>query len=42
VVNLPPVCGIIATSGLVAKFATGVIDTGGKFATNVVDTASAS
>jgi hypothetical protein len=40
VVNLPPVCGIIATSGLVAKFAT--IDTGGKFATNVVDTASAS
>jgi hypothetical protein len=33
---------IIATSGLVAKFATGVLDTGNKFDTNVVDTASAS
>ena len=34
--NLPPVS---TTQGeLVAKFAAGVVDTGGKFATGVVDT----
>jgi hypothetical protein len=39
VANLPPVS---TTQGeLVAKFATGVIDTAGKFATGVVDTGGA-
>jgi hypothetical protein len=37
--NLPPVS---TTPGkLVAKFAAGVVDTGGKFATDVVDTGGA-
>ncbi len=39
VANLPPVS---TTQGkLVAKFAAGVVDTGGKFATGVVDTGGA-
>jgi hypothetical protein len=36
VANLPPVSTTLAK--LVAKFATGAVDTGGKFATGVVDT----
>ena len=36
VANLPPVSTTLAK--LVAKFAAGVVDTGGKFATGVVDT----
>jgi hypothetical protein len=36
VANLPPVSAILGK--LVAKFAAGVIDTGGKFAAGVVDT----
>jgi hypothetical protein len=39
VANLPPVSTTQAE--LVAKFAAGVIDTGGKFATGVVDTGGA-
>ncbi len=37
--NLPPVSTTLAE--LVAKFAAGVVDTGGKFATCVFDTGSA-
>jgi hypothetical protein len=36
VANLPPVS--TAQAELVAKFAAGVVDTGGKFAAGVVDT----
>jgi hypothetical protein len=36
VANLPPVSTTLVK--LVAKFAAGVVDTGGKFATGVVDT----
>jgi hypothetical protein len=36
VANLPPVSTTLVK--LVAKFAGGVVDTGGKFATGVVDT----
>jgi len=36
VANLPPVSTTAVK--LVAKFAAGVVDTGGKFATGVVDT----
>jgi hypothetical protein len=36
VANLPPVSTTLLK--LVAKFAAGVVDTGGKFATGVVDT----
>jgi hypothetical protein len=39
VVNLPPVSTTLAK--LVAKFAAGVVDTGGKFAAGVVDTGGA-
>jgi hypothetical protein len=37
--NLPPVSTTLGK--LVAKFAAGVVDTGGKFATGVVDTGGA-
>jgi hypothetical protein len=39
VANLPPVSTTLAT--LVAKFAAGVVDTGGNFAAGVVDTGGA-
>jgi hypothetical protein len=39
VANLPPVSTTLAK--MVAKFAAGVVDTGGKFATGVVDTGGA-
>jgi hypothetical protein len=38
VANLPPVSTTLAK--LVAKFAAGVVDTGGKFAAGVIDTGS--
>ncbi len=40
VANLPPPVSITLAK-LVAKFAVGVVDTGGKFATGVVDTGGA-
>jgi hypothetical protein len=39
--NLPPVSTIHVPTVSVAKFAAGVVDTGGKFATGVVDTVGA-